>query len=135
MILGIGADTRALLASGAAYWSNEGPAALEDELVALIGLQDWEAAGRHFGGLKRRLDASEAVSVLDLTRLLFVTELGIASVVVGPMDWHNLFGAPADYDAFMIEEFTLLRAAQDELGALGVPASGTDPFCKRPLPG
>jgi hypothetical protein len=130
LVSGLSADTLGLLAQGAEYWSGSGPASIGDELAMLMGFKDSRVAARHFGQLKSRLRAGESVSVLDLTRVLWLTEIGIVSVVVGPRDWDNVFGTIGDYDLSKAKEFAALMRAQDELTEAGVPASGTDPFGK-----
>jgi hypothetical protein len=134
LVSGLSAETTHLLAPGAEYWSDRGPATIDDELSMLMGFEDLRAAPRHFGQLKSRLHAGEEISVLDLTRVLWLTAIGIVSVVVGPRDWDNVFGTSGDYDMSMATAFAALQRAQDELGTAGVPASGTDPFGKHALP-
>jgi hypothetical protein len=133
-VSGLSPETRTLLANGAEYWSDEGPAGPDHEVLLLMGLNDWRAARRRFGELSRRLHAGTAISVLDLTRILLLTEIGISSAVLGPTDWYNLFGRTTDPDADAIEDFKTLLRAQAELATARVPASGTNPFGKHPLP-
>lgn len=117
-----------LLARGAEYWSSLGPGHLDDDIARLMQFVEVSSAPRHLADLSRRLRDNEPVSVLDLTRALWLAEIGIISVVVGPSDWENVFSPFADLDAFMNGEVVLLRRTQDELSDMGVPASGTDPF-------
>jgi hypothetical protein len=131
MIRGLPADIRELLARGAGYWSSEGPGHLDEDLARLMQLHEVGSASRHLADVSRRLTADEAVSVLDLTRALWLAEIGLISVVVGPSDWDNVYSPTADLDTFMNGEIALLRRAQDELADIGVPASGTDPFGKQ----
>ena len=131
-VQGLPEDIRSLLSRGAAYWSSEGPGHLDEDIARLMQFPEVRSAARHLADLGRRLAADELVSVLDLTRALWLSEIGIISVVVGPSDWENVYSPIADLDAFMNSEITLLGRTQEELAHIGVPASGTDPFGRRP---
>lgn len=132
LVQGLPEDIRALLSRGAEYWSSEGPGHLDEDIARLMQFHEVRSASRYLADLSRRLTADEPVSVLDLTRALWLTEIGLVSVVVGPSDWENVFSPISDLDAFMASEIAMLRRAQDELAEVSVPASGTDPFGKHP---
>ena len=121
LVQGLPEDIRALLSRGAEYWSFEGPGHLDEDIARLMQFQEVRAASRYLADLSRRLTADEPVSVLDLTRALWLTEIGLVSVVVGPSDWENVFSPISDLDVFMAGEIALLRRAQDELADAGVP--------------
>jgi hypothetical protein len=131
-VQGLPDDIRLLLSRGAEYWSSQGPGHLDEDIARLMQFQEVRSASRYLADLSRRLTNDEPVSVLDLTRALWLAEVGLVSVVVGPSDWENVYSPISDLDAFMDSEIALLRRAQDDLAEIGVPASGTDPFGKRP---
>lgn len=134
-VSGLSVETRALLADGAEYWSDRGPADLDDELTTLMNLDQPDQAGEHLRQIAQALRRNQPISVIDLTRALLLTEIGWVSVVLGPDDWHNVYPAGEDFDASDAAHWTALRRAQDELQLAGIPASGTDPFGKHPRRG
>ena len=123
----LSAETRELLARGASYW--DGPGHADPRFAALMNFKKHENPDLEFRRIAGSLKANESLSVLDLTRALFATEIGWVSNVLGPGDWENVYDH--EHDAETLEA---LRAAQDELADRGVPASGTDPFGFRRLP-
>ena len=125
-ISGLSGETRALLSRGAGYWTN-GPAHVSDDLAQLMNLQSARKARQMLEQVKRDLDDDEPVTAINLTRVLFLTEIGISSTVLGPSDWHNTYGGGRDDDEAMHVEFSALMEAQDELAGYGVPR-GIDPF-------
>lgn len=134
-VSGLSLETRALLADGAEYWSDDGPAGLDAELATLMNFDQPDRAGERLGQLVQALRPNQAVSVIDLTRALLLTEIGWVSIVLGPNDWYNVYPAAEDFEASDVAQWAALRRTQDELARAGVPASGTDPFGKHPRRG
>ena len=127
LVGGLTLQTRELLAKGAWYWSNEGPAGIDPPFAAMMNFAADANPGRELSRVAQSLRADEPVAVLDLTRALLLTEIGSVSAVMGPQDWENVFGDPGP------DLLQVLRDAQDELQHAGVPASGGNPFGRNPF--
>ena len=127
LVSGLTLDTRELLAKGAWYWSQEGPARVDPWFAAMMNFAADANPGRELSRVAQSLRADEPVTVLDLTRALLLTEIGSVSVVMGPSDWDNVFGDPGP------DLLQVLQDAQDELQRAGVPASGGNTFGRNPF--